>query len=351
MTNIAPCLIHSHDPSGGPVVRLGVPLLDDYLEFLSGRSRPNTVLAVAYDLKVFFEIVGKTPKRVRPGDVLGFMTAQRTGQPSMSPQLQPVHDQAGGVSARTLRRRLSSVSGLFAFLHVRGDVATNPVPRGLPTRRERQRPRQGVPLVKVTRTLPRILTPDEVDSLNGALRTHRDRAMVAAMVLGGLRRCEVIGLRLGDLQVAQRRVFITEGKGGHQRLVPISRRFFDHVCAYLDSERPADAGTDHVFLVLKRPRRGQPLSAYGLDEILDGARARAGLAHATCHELRHTCLTPLREAGMALEAVQAQAGHASIESTRIYLHLADDWLASQYRKAAEVIDAQVFAAHPEGSIR
>jgi hypothetical protein len=41
--------------------------------------------------------------------------------------------------------------------------------------------------------------------------------------------------------------------------------------------------------------------------------------------------------------VQAQAGHASIESTRIYLHLADDWLASQYRKAAEVIDAQVFA--------
>jgi integrase len=49
---------------------------------------------------------------------------------------------------------------------------------------------------------------------------------------------------------------------------------------------------------------------------------------------------------MALEAVQAQAGHASIESTRIYLHLADDWLAGQYRKAAEVIDAQVFAGQP-----
>jgi len=145
MPTIAPCLIHSHCSSGGPVVRLGVPLLDDYLEFLSGRSRPNTVLAVAYDLKVFFEVVGKAPKRVRPGDVLGFMTAQRTGQPSMSAQLRPVHDQAGGVSARTLRRRLSSVSGLFAFLHVRGDVATNPVPRGLPTRRERQRPRQRRP--------------------------------------------------------------------------------------------------------------------------------------------------------------------------------------------------------------
>jgi integrase/recombinase XerD len=49
---------------------------------------------------------------------------------------------------------------------------------------------------------------------------------------------------------------------------------------------------------------------------------------------------------MALEAVQAQAGYASIESNRIYLHLADDWLAVQYRKAAEALDAQVFADHP-----
>jgi site-specific recombinase XerC len=49
---------------------------------------------------------------------------------------------------------------------------------------------------------------------------------------------------------------------------------------------------------------------------------------------------------MALEAGQAQAGHASIESTRIYLHLADDWLASQYRRAAEAIDAQVLVDLP-----
>ena len=54
---------------------------------------------------------------------------------------------------------------------------------------------------------------------------------------------------------------------------------------------------------------------------------------------------------MALEAVQAQAWHASIESTRIYLHLADDWLAAQYRRDAEVIDAQVFADKPTGPER
>ena len=114
------------------------------------------------------------------------------------------------------------MSGLYGFLLARGDVSVNPVPRGLPTRRERQRPGQGVPLVRVPRTLPQILDPAEVDALTAALRTHRDRAMVAAMVLGGLRRCEVLGLRLGDLRFGERRVFIAEGKGGHQRLIPVS---------------------------------------------------------------------------------------------------------------------------------
>lgn len=320
------------------------PLIDAYLGFLEGRCRPNTVLAAAYDLKVFFTVVGKPAGEVTAADVLGFVTAQRTGRHEATPL--GVVDGPGGVAASTVARRLSTVSGFFAFLQVRGDVAANPVPHGLPTRRERQRPRQGVPLVRRVRQLPRILTPAEVDGLTGALRTHRDRAMVAAMVLGGLRRCEVLGLRLADLRVAERRLFIAEGKGGRQRIVPISGRFFAEVAAYLDGERPAGTPTDQLFVVMKGPHRGQGLTPRGLDQIITAARQRAGLDHGTCHELRHTCLTRLREAGMPLEAVQSQAGHASIESTRIYLHLADDWLASQYRKAAEVIDAQVFADHP-----
>ena len=341
------CLVPSVEPRREP---FGDPLLVAYLEFLSGRCRPNSVLAARFDLKVFFAVVDRPVEAVTATDVLGFITAQRSGAAHLpDPLLGPIASDTVGVSLRTVRRRLSTVAGLYAFLTARGDVAVNPVPGGLPTRRERHRPTQGVPLVRAPRrTLPRILTPVEVDALTRALRTHRDRAMVAAMLLGGLRRCEVLGLRLEDVRAAERRLFIAEGKGGHQRFVPVSSRFFEHLGAYLEQERPADADTDAVFLVLKRPRRGWPLSAYGLDEVLDGARARARLAHASCHELRHTCLTRLREAGMPLEAVQAQAGHASIESTRIYLHLADDWLASQYRRAAEVIDAQVFAGAPKG---
>jgi site-specific recombinase XerD len=273
----------SAGPGGGLDVRVGVPLLDVYLEFLGGRCRPNTVLAAAYDLKVFFTVVGKPPPEVGPADVLAFITAQRTGRAGGHVVLAlPARDrEPAGVSAATVRRRLSIVSGFFAFLQARGDVAANPVPRGLPTRRERSRPRQGVPLVRATRQLPRILSPAEVDVLTAALRTHRDQAMVAAMVLGGLRRCEVLGLLLEDLRVAERRVFVAEGKAGRQRLIPLSGRFFAAVAAYLEAERPPGIGSDRVFVVLKGPRRGQPLSAKGMDEILAAARRRAGPGHAT----------------------------------------------------------------------
>ena len=95
-------------------------------------------------------------------------------------------------------------------------------------------------------------------------------------------------------------------------------------------------------------RSPRPLSAAGLDEVIDGARGRAGVPRLTCHMLRHTCLTRLREQGMSLEALQAQAGHASIDSTRIYLHLANDWLAGEYLRAAEAIEAQIDPTETEG---
>jgi integrase/recombinase XerD len=336
-----PFLIRSVSASCEWRYRLGDPLVDRYLEFVAGRARPNTLRAVAFDLKTFFTVVAKDPLEVNAADVFEFLAEQRGDRSVIR-----MADRESDVSARTIARRLSSVSGRYAYLIARGDTAvrTNPVPRGLATRRKGgTRQSRVVPLVRVPRTLPRILSPSEVDLLMAALRTARDRAMVAAMVLVGLRRCEVLGLRFVDVQIADRRLVIVEGKGGHHRVVPAANRFFDALGGYLHDERPPTAATERMFVVLKGPRRGQPLSAEGLDEILDGARRRAGLGHATCHELRHTCLTRLREAGMALEAVQAQAGHRSLESTRIYLHLTNDWLAGEYRRAAALIDADVAA--------
>src|SRR6185312_8880553 len=302
-----PCVVRCYRGSELESITLGHPLLDDYLAFVAARARRNTWLAVASDLKIFFGVVAKEPAQVSASDVLGFLASQRAAR--RGERVVRLEDGEPGLAARTIARRLSSVRGLYAYLAARGDTGVRhiPVPTSLAARRPgARRGKGGVPLVRTPRTLPRVLAPSEVDALWAALRTHRDRAMVEAMLLGGLRRCEVLGLRLGDVNTGERRVFVSEGKGGRQRIVP--------------------------------------LSAAGLDEILDGARGRAGLSQATCHQLRHTCFTRLREAGMALEAIQAQAGHASIDSTRIYLHLANDWLEREYLRAAEAIEAQVVAS-------
>ena len=325
------------------MIQLGHPVLDSYLELVRSRSRWNTTLATAFDLKVFFGVVRKDPVEVGTDDVLEFIKVQRA--PRRGSVVVRIDDGESGLSARTIKRRLATISGLYEYLIIRPDnpVTRNPVPRGLSVRRPGQRPVRGVPLIRAPRTLPRVLDPVTVDAFVGALRTQRDRAMIEAMLLGGLRRCEVLGMRLGDIRPGEHRIFIADGKGGHQRIVPVSSRFFRTLGNYLDGERPDPASNDHVFLVLKGRRRGEPLSAAGLDEIVSGARERAGIAHLTCHQLRHTCFTRLREAGMALEAIQAQAGHRSIESTRIYLHLANGWLAEEYRRASEAIDAQSLA--------
>src|SRR5690349_16595606 len=252
-----PCLVRLVSGSGQVRYRLGERLVDRYLEFVGGRCRPNTLRAVAVDLKSFFLVVGQGPVAVTAADVFEFLADQRGDRTVVR-----LADRESGLSARTIARRLSSVSGLYAYLVARGDtpVRASPVPRGLLTRRRGGTMRSRMaPLVRVPRTLPRVLSPGEAGRLAGALRTHRDRAMVAGMLLAGLRRCEVLGLRLGHVQVAGRRLMVV-GKGGHHRVVPAADRFFGELGACLQDERPAAAVTGKVFVVLKGPRRGLPRS-------------------------------------------------------------------------------------------
>src|SRR3954469_15346276 len=109
MSVVDACLMRSVGAFGEPVVRLGMPLVDDYLEFLAGRCRPNTVMAAAYDLRVFFRVVGKPADAVCPADVLAFVTAQRTGRAG-GQVLQPVDraGERGGLATSTVARRLST---------------------------------------------------------------------------------------------------------------------------------------------------------------------------------------------------------------------------------------------------
>jgi integrase/recombinase XerD len=116
-----------------------VPLVDDYLEFLAGRCRPNTVLAAAYDLRVFFTVVGKPAQAVRPADVLGFITAQRTGRNEGAfVQSVDAGEESNGVATSTVARRLSIISGFFAYLQARGQPWQLSSRPSQPIRRDRQ---------------------------------------------------------------------------------------------------------------------------------------------------------------------------------------------------------------------
>src|SRR5260370_17050897 len=109
------CVVGATQQDGGP--RLGPRVLDDYLAMVAARSRPNTVLATAFDLKVFFTVVSKAPAEVTDADVLAFIRFQR--QPRRGPSVIRIEDGEAGLAARARKRRLASVPPPFAhpFIH------------------------------------------------------------------------------------------------------------------------------------------------------------------------------------------------------------------------------------------
>jgi integrase/recombinase XerD len=152
-------------------VRYGLAdrLVDRLLDFVAGRCRPNTLRGGGLGLKAFCAIVAKDPVEVIAADVFDFLSRQRADRTVIA-----LADVESGLSARTIARRLSSVSGLYAYLVAQNDtpVRANPVPRGLVTRRQGGTVRsRTAPLVRVPRTVPRILSPAEADRLVGALRS------------------------------------------------------------------------------------------------------------------------------------------------------------------------------------
>ncbi len=337
----------------GRLVRLylGIPEVDAYLNFLKYRCRLNTWINYAHDLQAFVNAVEKPLALVKPRDIFAFIQRQRE-TPSRRGHGEELVPLSPGLSPRTVKRRLATISGFYGYLLVLGEssVKANPVPRGLVTRgaflgHPMRRSNGGgvTPLVRIPYTLPQPLEAETVDRFLGSLRTHRDRAMLLLMLLGGLRKSEVIGLNLEDLDFAQRTVLIREGKGGHQRVASVAPSAFTTLLRYLNEERPVASST-RVFLVLKGPRKGQSLTVGALDTIIKYHRRQVGTPEVQCHRLRHTCFTRLRQAGMSLEALQAQAGHRSIMSTMVYLHLCPKELQEEYLRLSD----SLFVPQAEG---
>jgi integrase/recombinase XerD len=186
------------------------------------------------------------------------------------------------------------------------------------------------------RTLPEVLTVDEVNRLLGAVSldeplVFRDRAMLELAYGAGLRVSEWIELGMQDLMLDDGviRVF---GKGSKERLVPIGRSAIGAVGMYLRELRPRlerGEGKGHLFL----NARGKPLSRMGAWKILRKYVELAGIEkHVSPHTLRHSFATHLLEGGADLRAVQEMLGHADISTTQIYTHVDREYLRSVHKQ-------------------
>jgi site-specific recombinase XerD len=196
---------------------------------------------------------------------------------------------------------------------------------------------------KRARGVPKALSEPQITSLLESVVGHdplarRDRAMFEVLYGCGLRASELVGLRLGDVDL-DRRLLRAFGKGSKERVVPIGRLAAEALAAWLApggravlvperwrSREDAEA----VFLNL----RGGRLTRQGVWVVLQRRARSVGLGDVVHpHVLRHSCATHMLEHGADLRAVQEMLGHASISTTQTYTRVAKERLIEVYRSA------------------
>jgi len=273
------------------------PAVDGFLALANARLAPRTVEAYRRDLADLSAWLGRSPADASQDELAAYVASLR----------------AAGRAATTIARRIAAVRSFYRHQTLIGARGDNPAAElELPRRR---------------RTLPRTLSPGEVERLIDAAtgtgaRAMRDRALVELLYGAGLRVSEAVGLDRGGVDLEQRLVRCL-GKGSKERIVPIGREAVESLRRYLAHGRP---------FLDKRHRRelflnaqGGALTRAGAFLILRKLAAAAGLEPERVHPhlLRHSFATHLLEGGADLRSVQEMLGHADLSTTERYTHVSD----------------------------
>jgi site-specific recombinase XerD len=172
-----------------------------------------------------------------------------------------------------------------------------------------------LPLPKVPKKLPVVLSPAEVVQLLQAVGNVKHRAMLMTAYGAGLRISEVAALRVSDIDSQRMLIRVRQAKGHKDRYVMLSTRLLEILREYWKKFRPKD-----LLFPGKRPDRA--IATRQVYRVCRQACQTAGInKHATVHTLRHSFATHLLEAGMDLRTLQALLGHSSIRTTAVYTHV------------------------------
>ena len=223
----------------------------------------------------------------------------------------------GGLSPKSLQRRLSACRSFYQWLLKHGHVVANPA--------------AGVRGPKAPRALPQVLDVDEATQLVevpvDAPLGLRDRALLELFYSSGLRLSELVGLRWRDLDLDGGLVTVL-GKGSRQRSVPVGT----HARTALSAWRAHSGGTSDTPVF--PGRSGGPITARAVQLRMRVLAQRQGLfKRVHPHLLRHSFASHVLESSGDLRGVQELLGHADIATTQIYTHLDFQHLAKVYDAA------------------
>ena len=293
--------------------------VEQFLDYLSVErgSSTNTISSYRTDLlqfAVYFsrdvdEITTGTLDEIRPKVIAEFAVNLRNN----------------GLKPKSTSRKIAAIRSFFAYLHNEGLISKDPS--------------QEVPLPKLGKSLPNILTIEQARNLvTTPLKTSsshsaaRDEAMLQLSYASGLRVTELVSLNLENIDFKSQRVRCM-GKGQKERIVPFHNQASERIQLYLDTARPIfdkNGSSEALFL----NQRGGQITRQGFWLILKKYAETNGLSNAiTPHTLRHSFATHLLQGGAPLRHVQELLGHASISTTQIYTHLTKDFLREEYETA------------------
>ncbi|MGE4220302.1 MAG: site-specific tyrosine recombinase XerD [Alphaproteobacteria bacterium] len=284
--------------------------LESFLEMLAAErgAAENTRAAYARDIEGFLAHLrgrGRDALTATADDLRDYLAQQHRR----------------GMAATTAARRLSALRQFHKFLYGEGLRPDDPSATI-------DAPRRGRPL-------PKILTEEEVDRLIAAARMQegpegiRTLAMLELLYAAGLRVSELVSLPLAAM-ARDRDILVVRGKGGRERLVPLSDPAREAMAAYKAVRHMFLAeGATSAWLFPSRDGR-EHLTRQRFGQILKDLAVAAGIPRhkVSPHVLRHAFASHLLAHGADLRSVQQMLGHADISTTQIYTHVLDDRLRS-----------------------
>jgi integrase/recombinase XerD len=261
------------------------PLRQRFIDDLRIRNlSPKTIEAYVAGVVRFAQHFGRSPDQLGPEEVRGF-------------QLELIRRD---VSWSLFNQTVCALRFLY----------------GITLRRPEQLPL--IPFGKRPKVLPRVLSADEVVRFLNAAEPGRDRVLFQVAYACGLRISELLHLQVTDIDSARMVVLVRQGKGGKDRLVPLSARLLEELRCYWKSDRPRP----WLFPGGVRRRSQRPLCESSVQRLCQTVVARAGLGRRISpHTFRHSYATHLLEAGVDLVTLQTILGHTSLQTTAHYLHV------------------------------